>query len=69
MTSSYVGDSSNLSLTGGNDVVLYNLVAAIPEPGTIVLVGLTGIGVLHWHFRRKSKQNAEAAQLIDIAEL
>lgn len=66
---SYVGDSSNLSLTGGNDVVLYNLVAAIPEPGTIVLVGLTGIGVLHWHFRRKSKQKAEAAQLIDIAEL
>ncbi|HQR07847.1 MAG TPA: autotransporter-associated beta strand repeat-containing protein [Gemmatales bacterium] len=49
---SYLGDFSTLSLNGGNDIVIFNF-TAIPEPGTIAFVGLTGFFGLQWYLRRK----------------
>lgn len=50
---SYTGDSGTNALTGGNDVVLYNF-AAVPEPATVALISLLGVGVTGgWYYRRQ----------------
>lgn len=56
-TISYFGNFQNGTISGGDDVVIYNF--AVPEPGTIALLGLTGFFGLQWYLRRKP-QNTEA---------
>jgi fibronectin-binding autotransporter adhesin len=46
---SYVGDSASNSVTGGNDVVIYNFV--VPEPTT--LAGAAAVGLVALRRRRK----------------
>jgi autotransporter-associated beta strand protein len=42
---SYFGDTATQSITGGNDVVLYNF-QAVPEPSTFLLLAAFGVGGL-----------------------
>jgi fibronectin-binding autotransporter adhesin len=46
----WTGDQSTSSLTGGNDVALYN-VEFIPEPGSLALIGLGSL-LIGWRKRR-----------------
>ena len=74
-TISYPGDFSNLTTSGGNDVVLFNFISSVPEPGTVALRGLTGFFGLQWYLRRKpakvepktesenNKENSEPVRL------
>ena len=47
--------------TGGNgndneaDMIIFDAVAAIPEPSTLVLLGLGGVGMLGWFRRRRNR--------------
>lgn len=51
---SYTGDFGSGAVTGGNDIVLYNFAFAVPEPTTIALVGLLGMGAAGgWYYRRR----------------
>ncbi len=48
---SYTADFGAQTLTGGNDVAIYNFVAAVPEPTTLALLGAlasaaSGVAVL-----------------------
>jgi autotransporter-associated beta strand protein len=49
----WTGSQSTSSLTGGNDVALYN-VNMVPEPGTAGLLSLAGLGLLARRRRRKA---------------
>ena len=42
---------SGISITGGNDVVLYGF-SPVPEPGAVLAIGAAGLGVLGWVRRR-----------------
>ena len=48
---SYVGDLGTLSISGGNDVVLYNFVP-VPEPGAVLGIAALGFGGLVLRRRR-----------------
>jgi autotransporter-associated beta strand protein len=50
---SYLGDSATDSLTGGNDVVLYNFIS-VPEPGTVLGLSAFGIFAVRVIRRRRS---------------
>jgi fibronectin-binding autotransporter adhesin len=53
---SYTGDFVANTLTGGNDIVVYGF-AAVPEPATIALVALLGVGGAGgWYYRRRKQQ-------------
>lgn len=59
----YTGDFLNGGgLTGGNDVVIYELMTAVPEPGAIALMGLAGFGALQWYLRRKPPATTAATE-------
>jgi autotransporter-associated beta strand protein len=47
------GDQLTSSLTGGNDVALFNI-NMVPEPGTASLLGLAGLGLLARRRRRRA---------------
>jgi len=49
---SYTGDFSTLALSGGNDVVLYNL-QPTPEPSTILFICAAAAGAAGWLRRRR----------------
>lgn len=49
---SYTGDSLSNSITGGNDVVLYNF-SPVPEPGSMLAVTAAGVGLAVLVRRRK----------------
>jgi autotransporter-associated beta strand protein len=50
---SYTGDFGTGAIIGGNDLVLYNF-AAVPEPATIALMGVIGVGAGGgWYYRRR----------------
>jgi hypothetical protein len=52
---------STSTLTGGNDVALFNVnVIPVPEPGTISLVALGGLVLAGMHGRRRSRRSARA---------
>lgn len=56
---SYTGDSASQSLTGGNDVVLFNI-AAVPEPGTLALLGgVAAVGGSVQILRRRQRGRQE----------
>ncbi len=50
---SYFGDFGTLSITGGNDVVLYNFVP-VPEPASVLAVAVLALAGLMWLRRRKA---------------
>jgi hypothetical protein len=50
---SYLGDSTTGSLTGGNDVVVYNFTPA-PEPATVLGLSAVGLGFVRTVRRRLS---------------
>jgi hypothetical protein len=55
------GLQSTSTLTGGNDVALFNVnVIPVPEPGTISLVALGGLVLAGMHGRRRSRRSARA---------
>lgn len=51
-TITYFGNYLNNTITGGDDVLLYNI--SVPEPSTYALLGLTGFFGLQYYLRRKS---------------
>jgi hypothetical protein len=51
---SYLGDSTSGSLTGGNDVVVYNFVTPVPEPATVLGVSAVGLVLVRTVRRRRS---------------
>jgi hypothetical protein len=57
---SYVGDVAGGTLTGGNDVVLYNFVSTpVPEPTTIL--GLSALGLATFSGLRRRLRNRKSA--------
>ena len=57
----WAGLQSTSTLTGGNDVALFNVnVIPVPEPGTISLVALGGLVLAGMHGRRRSRRSARA---------
>ena len=57
-TISYLGEVDSLSLSGGNDIVLFDFQAApVPEPSTLMLLGL---GLVPW--LRKKRQQARCQE-------
>ncbi|MBL8823522.1 MAG: autotransporter-associated beta strand repeat-containing protein [Planctomycetia bacterium] len=66
---SYLGDFGSNALSGGNDVVIFNIIA-IPEPGSIALMGIAGFACLQWYLRRKpvAKVEVESESIEPAAE-
>jgi len=52
----WTGLQSTSTLTGGNDVAIFNVVA-VPEPGAISLVALGGLALAGMHWRRRSRRS------------
>jgi hypothetical protein len=42
----WTGTQAGSTLTGGNDVAIYNI-APVPEPTTLAVLGIAGLGLLH----------------------
>jgi hypothetical protein len=55
----WTGTQGTSTLTGGNDVAFYNVVA-VPEPGTISLAALGGLTLAGMHWRRRSRSRRSA---------
>lgn len=53
---SYSGDFATNGLLGtGNDIVIYGLMTAVPEPGSIAMMALLGFGAIQWYRYRQPK--------------
>jgi fibronectin-binding autotransporter adhesin len=49
----WTGDQATSTLTGGNDVALFSVVSAVPEPATLAAIALPLAGGCFWWLRRR----------------
>ncbi|HMO36081.1 MAG TPA: PEP-CTERM sorting domain-containing protein [Gemmatales bacterium] len=55
----WTGNSSGTTGANGNFLVTQLNIAAVPEPGTIALIGISTATLIIWGMRHRSKRNAE----------